>query len=169
MKCFSLSWGSIGNNLFTFQDRGKVCTLPFPDITLGMFVGFLPSFVQTKTWYYFREFVNNVWYIKILSPEDVQKLGKEEVGSLNRGPPERMSSNNSADGRDFMSGLPSIGSLDYWLLSLFDKPSVALLHKSLAFFCFRLINPVSFLRHCSLCSKDLIPICHLYYNAICIS
>ncbi|KAK4733290.1 hypothetical protein R3W88_007551 [Solanum pinnatisectum] len=60
-----------------------------------------------------EEFVNNVWYIKILSPEDVQKLGKEEVGSLNRGPPERMSSNNSADGRDFMSGLPSIGSLEY--------------------------------------------------------
>ncbi|WMV18006.1 hypothetical protein MTR67_011391 [Solanum verrucosum] len=59
-----------------------------------------------------EEFVNNVWYIKILSPEDVQKLG-EEVGSLNRGPPERMSSNNSADGRDFMSGLSSIGSLEY--------------------------------------------------------
>ncbi|XP_006343313.1 auxin response factor 8-like isoform X2 [Solanum tuberosum] len=60
-----------------------------------------------------EEFVNNVWYIKILSPEDVQKLGKEEVGSLNRGLPERMSSNNSADGRDFMSGLSSIGSLEY--------------------------------------------------------
>ncbi|XP_049394299.1 auxin response factor 8-like isoform X1 [Solanum stenotomum] len=59
-----------------------------------------------------EEFVNNVWYIKILSPEDVQKLG-EEVGSLNRGPPETMSSNNSADGRDFMSGLSSIGSLEY--------------------------------------------------------
>ncbi|CAN4116698.1 unnamed protein product [Withania somnifera] len=60
-----------------------------------------------------EEFVNNVWYIKILSPEDVQKLGKEEVASLNRGALERMSSNNSADGRDFMSGLPSIGSLEY--------------------------------------------------------
>ncbi|MCD7468399.1 Auxin response factor 8 [Datura stramonium] len=58
-------------------------------------------------------FVNNVWYIKILSPEDVQKLGKEEVESLNRNALERMSSNNSADGRDFMSGLPSIGSLEY--------------------------------------------------------
>ncbi|KAM3394336.1 auxin response factor 8 [Capsicum galapagoense] len=58
-------------------------------------------------------FVNNVWYIKILSPEDVQKLGKEEVESLNRGALERMSNNNSADGRDFMSGLPSIGSLEY--------------------------------------------------------
>ncbi|NP_001313163.1 auxin response factor 8-like [Nicotiana tabacum] len=57
-------------------------------------------------------FVNNVWYIKILSPEDVLKLGKEEVESLNRGSLERMNS-NSADGRDFMSGLPSIGSLDY--------------------------------------------------------
>ncbi|KAF3621046.1 Auxin response factor 8 [Capsicum annuum] len=58
-------------------------------------------------------FVNNVWYIKILSPEDVQKLGKEEVESLNRGALERMSNNNSADGRDFISGLPSIGSLEY--------------------------------------------------------
>nr|XP_016512804.1 PREDICTED: auxin response factor 8-like [Nicotiana tabacum] len=57
-------------------------------------------------------FVNNVWYIKILSPEDVLKLGKEEVESLNRGSLERMNS-NSADGRDFMSGLPSIGSLEY--------------------------------------------------------
>ncbi|XP_075097715.1 auxin response factor 8 [Nicotiana tabacum] len=57
-------------------------------------------------------FVNNVWYIKILSPEDVQKLGKEEVETLNRGSLERMNS-NSADGRDFMSGLPSIGSLEY--------------------------------------------------------
>ncbi|KAK4361444.1 hypothetical protein RND71_020396 [Anisodus tanguticus] len=57
-------------------------------------------------------FVNNVWYIKILSPEDVQKLGKEEVESLNRGALERMNS-NCADGRDFMSGLPSIGSLEY--------------------------------------------------------
>ncbi|XP_059283629.1 auxin response factor 8-like [Lycium ferocissimum] len=58
-------------------------------------------------------FVNNVWYIKILSPEDVQKLGKEEVESLNLSALERMSSNNNADGRDFMSGLPSIGSLEY--------------------------------------------------------
>ncbi|KAL5983158.1 Arf8p [Asimina triloba] len=28
-------------------------------------------------------FVNNVWYIKILSPEDIQNLGKEEAESLN--------------------------------------------------------------------------------------
>ena len=26
-----------------------------------------------------REFVNNVWYIKILSLEDVQKMGEEQV------------------------------------------------------------------------------------------
>lgn len=62
---------------------------------------------------FFRAFVNNVWCIKILSPEDVQKLGKEEVESLNHGALERINSNNSADGRDFMSGLPSIGSLEY--------------------------------------------------------
>ncbi|KAL3344276.1 hypothetical protein AABB24_023620 [Solanum stoloniferum] len=57
-------------------------------------------------------FVNNVWYIKILSPEDVQKLGKEEAESLNRGAVERMSS-SSADDRDLISGMPSLGSLEY--------------------------------------------------------
>ncbi|XP_004231633.2 auxin response factor 8 isoform X1 [Solanum lycopersicum] len=57
-------------------------------------------------------FVNNVWYIKILSPEDVQKLGKEEAESLNRGAVERMSSTN-ADDRDLISGMPSLGSLEY--------------------------------------------------------
>nr|XP_016493411.1 PREDICTED: auxin response factor 8-like isoform X3 [Nicotiana tabacum] len=58
-------------------------------------------------------FVNNVWYIKILSPEDVQKLGKEEAKSLNRGAVERMSSSTSADDRDLVSGMPSLGSLEY--------------------------------------------------------
>ncbi|KAF3620065.1 Auxin response factor 12 [Capsicum annuum] len=57
-------------------------------------------------------FVNNVWYIKILSPEDVQKLGKEEAESLNRGAVERMSS-SSVDDRDLISGMPSLGSLEY--------------------------------------------------------
>nr|XP_009769536.1 PREDICTED: auxin response factor 8-like isoform X3 [Nicotiana sylvestris] len=58
-------------------------------------------------------FVNNVWYIKILSPEDVQKLGKEEAESLNRGAVERMSSSTSAGDRDLVSGMPSLGSLEY--------------------------------------------------------
>jgi len=60
----------------------------------------------------FRVFVNNVWYIKILSPEDVQKLGKEEAESLNHGAVERMSS-TSADDQDLISGMPSLGSLEY--------------------------------------------------------
>ncbi|XP_047965179.1 auxin response factor 8-like [Salvia hispanica] len=34
-------------------------------------------------------FVNNVWYIKILSPQDVVKLGKQEGESLNAGSVER--------------------------------------------------------------------------------
>ncbi|KAK6796526.1 hypothetical protein RDI58_004227 [Solanum bulbocastanum] len=55
-------------------------------------------------------FVNNVWYI--LSPEDVQKLGKEEAESLNHGAVERMSS-TSADDQDLISGMPSLGSLEY--------------------------------------------------------
>uniref|UniRef100_A0A5B7A539 Auxin response factor n=1 Tax=Davidia involucrata TaxID=16924 RepID=A0A5B7A539_DAVIN len=56
-------------------------------------------------------FVNNVWYIKILSPEDVQKLGKQEdeyfsqnVGGMNT---------SVNDVRDLVSGIPTVGSLEY--------------------------------------------------------
>lgn len=42
----------------------------------------------------------------------MQKLGKEEAESLNRGAVERMSSTN-ADDRDLISGMPSLGSLEY--------------------------------------------------------
>ncbi|KAL7094187.1 hypothetical protein ACP275_11G086300 [Erythranthe tilingii] len=56
-------------------------------------------------------FVNNVWYIKILSPEDVMKLGKEEAESLNiSSTDERI---NNADAQTLIPGLPSLGSLDY--------------------------------------------------------
>ncbi|CAI9767065.1 unnamed protein product [Fraxinus pennsylvanica] len=54
-------------------------------------------------------FVNNVWYIKILSPEDVQKLGEKEARSLSRSASERI---KNADGQDLV-GLSSIGSLEY--------------------------------------------------------
>ncbi|XP_057492578.1 auxin response factor 8 [Actinidia eriantha] len=57
-------------------------------------------------------FVNNVWYIKILSPEDVQKLGKQEVESFGHNNGERMNTSGN-DARDFASSLPSVGSLDY--------------------------------------------------------
>ncbi|KAI3462267.1 hypothetical protein Pfo_018930 [Paulownia fortunei] len=55
-------------------------------------------------------FVNNVWYIKILSPEDVLKLGKQEAESLSGSTVERI---NNADAQNLVSGLPSLGSLDY--------------------------------------------------------
>ncbi|XP_051139425.1 auxin response factor 8-like [Andrographis paniculata] len=55
-------------------------------------------------------FVNNVWYIKILSPEDVLKLGKQEPESMNRNAVERI---DSADASNIVSGLPSLGSLEY--------------------------------------------------------
>ncbi|CAI9110376.1 OLC1v1010385C1 [Oldenlandia corymbosa var. corymbosa] len=57
-------------------------------------------------------FVNNVWYIKILSPEDVLKLGKQEAESLNRLAAERMNS-GGGDGRHMVSRFPSLGSLEY--------------------------------------------------------
>ncbi|KAL8038148.1 hypothetical protein ABFX02_11G085600 [Erythranthe guttata] len=56
-------------------------------------------------------FVNNVWYIKILSPEDVMKLGKEEAESLNISSTDQRI--NNADAQTLIPGLPSLGSLDY--------------------------------------------------------
>lgn len=56
--------------------------------------------------------MNNVWYIKILSPEDVQKLGKQEAESLARSTAERTNS-SGADGRDIASRFPSLGSLEF--------------------------------------------------------
>ncbi|KAK4430398.1 Auxin response factor 8 [Sesamum alatum] len=55
-------------------------------------------------------FVNNVWYIKILSPEDVLKLGKQEAESLSRNAVERI---NNDDAQHLVCELPSLGSLEY--------------------------------------------------------
>ncbi|XWS75316.1 hypothetical protein CRYUN_Cryun01aG0075900 [Craigia yunnanensis] len=59
-------------------------------------------------------FVNNVWYIKILSPEDVQKMGEQRVEPFSPTTGQRMNSSGTATGgRDHVSGLSSVGSLDY--------------------------------------------------------
>ncbi|CAJ2652900.1 auxin response factor 8-like protein [Trifolium pratense] len=59
-----------------------------------------------------ESFVNNVWYIKILSPEDIQKMGEQAIESL--GPSSGQRPNNTgAESHDIVSGLPSLGSLDY--------------------------------------------------------
>ncbi|KAM0011470.1 putative transcription factor interactor and regulator AUX-IAA family [Helianthus debilis subsp. tardiflorus] len=39
-----------------------------------------------------EEFVNSVWYIKILSPQHVQQLGTHEVESFGQNPGEKMGS-----------------------------------------------------------------------------
>ncbi|PSS36616.1 Auxin response factor like [Actinidia chinensis var. chinensis] len=59
-----------------------------------------------------EEFVNDVWYIKILSPEDVQKLGRQEVESSSQNTGDRMQTSGSG-ARDSVSGLPFVGSLEY--------------------------------------------------------
>ncbi|XWS30611.1 hypothetical protein CRYUN_Cryun23aG0000700 [Craigia yunnanensis] len=63
-------------------------------------------------------FVNNVWYIKILSPEDMQKMGEEWVEPFSPTPGQRMNSSvtghgTATGGRDHVSGLSSVGSLEY--------------------------------------------------------
>lgn len=60
-----------------------------------------------------RAFVNNVWYIKVLSPEEVQKLGKQVVESLNLTGGQNLSS-SSCEASNLVSGISSVGSLEYW-------------------------------------------------------
>ncbi|XP_022957396.1 auxin response factor 8-like [Cucurbita moschata] len=56
-------------------------------------------------------FVNNVWYIKILSPQDVQELREQVIESFNPIDGQRLTSGgNEAEN---VSGLPSVGSLEY--------------------------------------------------------
>ncbi|XP_027369127.1 auxin response factor 8-like isoform X3 [Abrus precatorius] len=59
-----------------------------------------------------ESFVNNVWYIKILSPEDIQKMGEQAVESLGPSSGQRLNS-TGAESHEIVSGLPSIGSLEY--------------------------------------------------------
>lgn len=59
-----------------------------------------------------RSFVNNVWYIKILSPEDIQKMGDQAVEMHGLGSGQRL--NGTGESHHIVSGQPpSIGSLDY--------------------------------------------------------
>nr|GEZ14065.1 hypothetical protein [Tanacetum cinerariifolium] len=58
-------------------------------------------------------FVNSVWYIKILSPEDVQKLGKQELETFNQNSGERTGN----DGRN-VSGLPPSIVQEEWFVVL---------------------------------------------------
>lgn len=55
-------------------------------------------------------FVNNVWYIKILSPEDMQKLGKQDVESSSINAVKTVSNN---DANDIVLRIPTLGSLEY--------------------------------------------------------
>ncbi|KAM0950706.1 putative transcription factor ARF family [Dioscorea sansibarensis] len=64
-----------------------------------------------------QEFVNNVWCIKILSPQEVQQMGKQGVDLLNSVPLKRLSSNSCddyrQDSRSLNTGITSVGTLDY--------------------------------------------------------
>ncbi|CAN4084573.1 unnamed protein product [Withania somnifera] len=67
-----------------------------------------------------QEFVNNVWYIKILSPLEVQQMGKEGLDLPNGVQAQRLPGNvngcddymNQKGSRNTMNGIP-LGSLDY--------------------------------------------------------
>jgi hypothetical protein len=68
---------------------------------------------------YYREFVNSVWYIKILSPQEVQQMGKRGLELLNSFPIQRLSNGscddyaNRQDSKSSSTGITSVGSLDY--------------------------------------------------------
>ncbi|KAI4297298.1 hypothetical protein L6164_037192 [Bauhinia variegata] len=65
------------------------------------------------------EFVNSVWCIKILSPQEVQQMGNNGLELLNSVPIQRLSNGicddyvNRQDPRNLSSGITTVGSLDY--------------------------------------------------------
>ncbi|XP_031504906.1 auxin response factor 6 isoform X2 [Nymphaea colorata] len=66
-----------------------------------------------------QEFVNNVWCIKILSPQEVQQMGRQGVGLLNSVSLQGQASSicddftNRQGSRNPSSGITSVGSLNY--------------------------------------------------------
>ncbi|KAE8659614.1 Auxin response factor 17 [Hibiscus syriacus] len=65
------------------------------------------------------EFVNSVWCIKILSPQEVQQMGKRGLELLNSVPVQRLSNGSyddyvgQQDSINLSSSIASVGSLDY--------------------------------------------------------
>ncbi|XP_022720240.1 auxin response factor 6-like [Durio zibethinus] len=65
------------------------------------------------------EFVNSVWCIKILSPPEVQQMGKRGLELLSSVPVQRLSNGSCddyvsrQDSRNLSSGIATVGSLDY--------------------------------------------------------
>lgn len=65
------------------------------------------------------EFVNTVWCIKILSPQEVQQMGKRGIELLNSVPVQRLSNGSCddygsrQDSKNLSTGITSVGSLDY--------------------------------------------------------
>ncbi|KAL8108378.1 hypothetical protein AgCh_024736 [Apium graveolens] len=65
------------------------------------------------------EFVNSVWCIKILSPQEVQQMGKEGLELLKSVPVQRLSNTgcdnyaSQQESRNLNAGIASVGSLDY--------------------------------------------------------
>ncbi|THU57005.1 hypothetical protein C4D60_Mb11t23190 [Musa balbisiana] len=66
-----------------------------------------------------QEFVNSVWCIKILSPQEVQQMGKQSVEFLNSTCIKRLPNNscddyiNRQDSRTLSTGIASVGTLEY--------------------------------------------------------
>ncbi|KAL0321386.1 UNVERIFIED_CONTAM: Auxin response factor 6 [Sesamum radiatum] len=68
-----------------------------------------------------QEFVNSVWCIKILSPQEVQEMGKQGLEILTSVPVQRPPvPNGTCDGyvsrqeaRNISAGIPSVGTLDF--------------------------------------------------------
>ena len=88
-------------------------------ITVHILVGSHASYDFYAAAFPAREFVNSVWCIKILSPEEVHQMGKQGLELLNSVPIQRLSNTNCDDyssrqeSRNLSSGIASVGSLDY--------------------------------------------------------
>ena len=68
---------------------------------------------------HYREFVNSVWCIKILSLQELQQMGKRGLELLNSVPVQKLSNSGCEnyvgpqESRNLSPGIASVGSLDY--------------------------------------------------------
>lgn len=68
---------------------------------------------------HYREFVNSVWCIKILSLQELQQRGKQGLELLNSVPVQKLSNSGCEnyvgpqETRNLSPGIASVGSLDY--------------------------------------------------------
>lgn len=84
------------------------------------FCTFFSFFWHASRIYFPREFLNSVWCIKVLSPQEMHQMSEHDSELLNSIPIQRLSNNSCDDhvnqngSRNLRTRIWSEGSIDYW-------------------------------------------------------